>query len=78
MVYLWLEVRSKLRHDLDSIVTPLGITVLHVRVAFVAGAGAGVLHIGTCGSPGNRTCLSSKIYNAFSLMVPNTAKLTNA
>lgn len=43
--YLWLEMRCKLRGDLYSVVAPLRITVLHVCVAFVACAGASVVHI---------------------------------
>lgn len=43
LVYLWFEVRSKLRRYLDSVVAALRITVLHVCVAFVACAS--VVHI---------------------------------
>lgn len=46
--YLWLEVRSKLRGYLYSIITALRITVFHVCITFVAHAGASVVHIGTC------------------------------
>lgn len=55
MIYLWLEVRRKLRRYLDSVIASLRITVLHVCVAFVARAGASVVHIGTCYSQRHRT-----------------------
>lgn len=45
LIYLWLEVRSKLRRYLDSVIAPLRITVLHVCIAFVACAGASVVYI---------------------------------
>lgn len=50
LIYLWLEVRSKLRRYLDGIIAPLRITVLHVCVTFVACAGASVVHIWACHS----------------------------
>lgn len=73
LIYLWLEVRRKLRRYLDSVIASLRITVLHVCVAFVARAGASVVHIGTCYSQRHRTgfmlsqllCLSSKILHYF-------------
>ena len=55
LVCLWLEVRCELRGNLDSVIAPLRIAVFHVYVAFVACAGAGVVHIWTCYSPTQRT-----------------------
>lgn len=46
--YLWLEVWRKLRRNLDGVVAPQGITVLHVCITFAAHAGASILHIRTC------------------------------
>lgn len=46
--YLRLAVRGQLRRDLDGVVAPQRIAVLHVCVAPGAHAGAAVLRVGTC------------------------------
>lgn len=46
--YLWLAVWRILRRNLDGVVAPQGITVLHVCITFAAHAGASILHIRTC------------------------------
>lgn len=46
--YLWLDVWRKLRRDLDGVVAPQRITVLHVCITFDAHAGASIFHISTC------------------------------
>lgn len=54
-IYLWFEVRRKLRRYFDGIITALRITVLHVCVTFVACVSASVVHIGTCYSQKQKT-----------------------
>lgn len=46
--YLWLEVWRKLRRDLDGVVAPQRITVLHVCITSAAHAGAGIFQIRAC------------------------------
>lgn len=70
LIYLWLEVRSKLRRDLDGIIAPLRITVLHVCVTFVACAGASVVHIWACHSK------KQDSFYDFSTVVPFIKKFT--
>lgn len=45
--HLGLDVWRELRRNLDGVVAPWRVAVLHVSVTLAAHAGAGVLHVGT-------------------------------